>query len=69
MLNRSELAVVGQIVDRVMADYAGRDRRRTEQKAVIAVTFAAIWSQDTYGVLIPKVVEQNARLEMNIFPK
>ena len=69
MLNKQELQVVGNIVDKVMSDYAGNRRRSTEKRAIIAVTFAAIWSQDFYGVVIPKVVEQNARLELNIFPK
>lgn len=69
MLNKQELNVVGIVVDRIMADYAGDCRRQMEQKAVIAATFAAIWSQDSYGIVIPKVVEQNARLECDVFPR
>lgn len=69
MLNKQELTLIGHVVDKVMADYAGRDRKITEQRAIIAVTFAAIYSQDAYGVCIPKLIEQNARLELNIFPR
>ena len=69
MLNSQELNAVGMVVDRIMTDYAGRDRKKMEKKAVIAATFAAIWSQDSFGIVIPKVVEQNARLELEIFPR
>jgi len=66
MLNQMELKVVGQIVDRLCADYAGTDRKRFEKRAIIAVTFAAIYSQDAFGIVVPKVVEQNSRLELKM---
>ena len=66
MLNNQELQVVGRIVDVLMSEYTGTDRKRFEKKAVIAVTFAAIYSQDAFGIVIPKVVEQNSRLELKV---
>jgi len=66
MLNSEELKVVGRIVDVLTSEYAGTDRKRFAKKAVIAVTFAAIYSQDAFGIVIPKVVEQNSRLELNM---
>ncbi len=66
MLNGEELKVVGRIVDVIMSDYAGSDRKKFEQRAIIAVTFSAIYSQDAFGIVVPKVVEQNSRLELNM---
>lgn len=66
MLNNQELKVVGRIVDVIMSEYTGIDRKRFEKKAIVATTFAAIYSQDAFGIVIPKVVEQNARLELKV---